>query len=95
MNLFFKEQKYVNSRSARPSTSYPYIQGLLKRKGLHNGTVQYLGRDHGQLPTPLLQKWWFSHEKNRLLATVPAFGTFLEIAVTLDWHIFHIYFTSS
>ena len=44
----------------------------------------------GKLPTALPQKWRFSHEKNRFLATVlRPFGLFLKqlYVVTLDWDI--------
>ena len=75
--LFCKVSEDVNSRSVRPSASYTYILGMLKRKGLPMGTVGYLGRDHRlTLPTPLQQKLRFSNDKNRFLVTVLTIWTF-------------------
>ena len=46
----------------------------------------------GQILIPLSQEMLFSHENNRFLPTVRTFRTFLEITVTLDWYIVHVFF---
>ena len=73
--LFFKDPEGVNSRSAHPSASCTYWLYSKERAWPWEQFNTLVGAID-QLPTPLQQKWRFSHEPNRLLATVLTICTF-------------------
>ena len=87
--LVFRAIYFLKKTRRRQFASYIYLVCLNERA---NPWEQFstMVEAIGQVPTALFpQKWRFSHEKNRFLATIYwPFELFLQplYVVTLDWH---------